>query len=612
MAIHDSTKIVRNILSAIDKKLDSFKIYIINALRDYRIGPDQIQMGAITTIKINNAAITNAKIGNAEIDTAKIQDAAITNAKIGNAAIDTANIKDAAIDSAKIENAAITNAKIKDAAITNAKIADLSVDTAKISDLAVTTAKIAQASITNAKIENAAIDTAKIALGAITSALIENGAIGNVQIADASITDAKIVELSANRITAGVLSVERLIIRGDEQSLIYAVNNMGELISTQVDTIDGYVLTERTITADKIVAHSLTANEIAAHSITANEILAGTITGAEIKGETITGAHIKAGEITTSHVSSNFGETLNLSSNESINMTVNNTVTEAIGDISSGSVNLTFEEESQAMTAVGNNNLYWAAADGLEHSSSYIVSVQNLKKNDGVASGATWELVRASDGFVKHTGVFEFKDSRQGALFDVPEIVNAENPENWVLRLYCGIKGSTSGVSVTYNQIRVVRQLDKGLDAFIQGLIAEMNLEGQFVDSQQFIEWAGDIEQQTSVVSQSSSDWTLAFNNTKLHDGVLSKYQSRIELGDDGSPYIKMSSDNSGIEMRLTNDKLGFYMSNEATTPMAYFSNSKLYVTQIEAVDQLSIGTSSNGFLDIVTTDTGVGFKWRT
>ena len=80
-----------------------------------------------------------------------------------------------------------------------------------------------------------------LALGAITAALIAQGAVGTAQIADASITDAKIVELTANKITAGTLSVERLIIRGSNQSLIYAINNMGELVSAQVDTIDGYV-----------------------------------------------------------------------------------------------------------------------------------------------------------------------------------------------------------------------------------------------------------------------------------------------------------------------------------------------------------------------------------
>ena len=106
-------------------------------------------------------------------------------------------------------------------------------------DLSVTTAKIAQAAIGSAQIKDAAIETAKIALGAITAALIQQGAIGTAQIADGSITDAKIVSLSANRITAGTLSVERLIIRGSEQSLVYAINNMGEQTSTQMDTNDG-------------------------------------------------------------------------------------------------------------------------------------------------------------------------------------------------------------------------------------------------------------------------------------------------------------------------------------------------------------------------------------
>ena len=288
-----------------------------------KIGAGEIQEahihdGSITHTKIEDGAIRNAHIQNGAIDSAKIADAAITNAHISGAAIDTANIKDGAIESAKID----------DAAVTRAKIADMSVGSAQIDDLAVTTAKIAQAAITNAQIANAAVDTAQIALGAITAALIEQGAVGTAQIADGSITDAKIVELTANKITAGQLSVERLIIRGSEQSIVYTINNMGDLVSTQVDTIDGYVLTERTITADKIVAHSITAAEIASKTITANEILFGTITGNEIAGETITGANIKAGTLTTSHVSADFGKTLDLTSNEGINQRVSKVYTD--------------------------------------------------------------------------------------------------------------------------------------------------------------------------------------------------------------------------------------------------------------------------------------------
>ena len=68
------------------------------------------------------------------------------------------------------------------------------------------------------------------------------------------------MELTANKITAGTLSVERLIICGDKNSIIYAINNAGELVSQNVNTIDGDVLTKRSITADKIVAGAITPN----------------------------------------------------------------------------------------------------------------------------------------------------------------------------------------------------------------------------------------------------------------------------------------------------------------------------------------------------------------
>ena len=116
------------------------------------------------------------------------------------------------------------------------------------------------------------IGTAQIALGAITTALIQQGAVGTAQIADGSITDAKIVALSANRITTGTLSVERLIIVGSEQSIVYTINEANGTPQLSQNTIDGGSLTQRSITADRIVAGAITANEIAAATILANNI----------------------------------------------------------------------------------------------------------------------------------------------------------------------------------------------------------------------------------------------------------------------------------------------------------------------------------------------------
>lgn len=81
-----------------------------------------------TALRVNNALVRTASIG----------DAQITNAKIANLAVTDANIANATITGAKIANATIGSAQIADAAITNAKIGNLEVDRIKIADGAVT------------------------------------------------------------------------------------------------------------------------------------------------------------------------------------------------------------------------------------------------------------------------------------------------------------------------------------------------------------------------------------------------------------------------------------------------------------------------------------------
>ena len=89
------------------------------------------------------------------------------------------------------------------------------------------------------------------------------------------------VEVNANKITAGTLVADRILLKGSKKGLLYALNNLGELASTTVDSLDGYVLTDRTINADKIVANSITANELDVANIFANNAVISTITSQE-------------------------------------------------------------------------------------------------------------------------------------------------------------------------------------------------------------------------------------------------------------------------------------------------------------------------------------------
>lgn len=581
------------------------------------IGAGEIQEanihdGAITHAKITDGAIRNAHIQDSAIDTAKIADAAITNAKIDGAAIGTANIQDGAI----------VRAKILDGEIVTAKIADLAVTGAKIADLAVTTAKIAQAAITNAQIANAAVDTAQIALGAITAALIAQGAVGTAQIADASITDAKIVELTANKITAGTLSVERLIIRGSEHSLIYAINNMGELVSAQVDTIDGYVLTERTITADKIVVHSITANELAAHTITANEILAGTITGNEIAAATIEGANVKAGTLTTSHVAADFGESLDLSSNQSVAISVE----KALSDMEVGGRNYALQSGSE-QTDTDDVIARYALAEPMEEGETYTVSFSismedlsyvTLRTSGGNQVLATVKLLDVD----RQTSHATFK--AQYAPGKTPD----DNPDFADVMIYREPVGDASPGTSTIHWFKLERgsmptdytdapeDSEEVLETKLASVRAQISTEADSIRSEVKATYAlasdmtrvtqqvGTLSEQTESnytwavtrINQMQQDMETAQEATEEQLAVFRTYMTFEEdglvIGKTGNPFT----------FRVVNDRLAFYMND---TEVAYLSNNKLYVTQAEILSKLIIGKfafepQSNGNLSLI------------
>lgn len=145
----------------------------------------------------------------------------------------------------------------------------------------------------------ATIDLANVKVESVQDLFVNVGLIKDATIVDGHITgylDA--VSINAESIKAGTLSIDRLVLNGTEDSLIFALNNIGELTSTHCDTLDGGLITERTITAEHIVTGAITANEIASETITADKInvadlfaqditATGSITGAKLYGSYI-------------------------------------------------------------------------------------------------------------------------------------------------------------------------------------------------------------------------------------------------------------------------------------------------------------------------------------
>lgn len=268
-------------------------------------------LGAI----FKDGVITNSKIADSTIENSKIKDSTITNAKIADATIEFEKVSksfitDLTADNAYIEHLKATigefgyitaeNADLTYATITSLQAVDGKIDTlsskaittenlsAKVADLGYLSAESADLKYANIKLSN--IEVADIA-----TLFTEVGLIDRATIVEGHITGfLDSVEVNAANITAGTLVADRILIKG-ENGLLYSLNNLGELQSKTVDTLDGYILTDRTVNADKIVAKSITANELDVEKVFADSAVikkifsqdvtaTGTITGATLKG----------------------------------------------------------------------------------------------------------------------------------------------------------------------------------------------------------------------------------------------------------------------------------------------------------------------------------------
>lgn len=265
-----------------------------------------------------------------EVDGANIRLQSIAAGVLAGGAVGADNLQDNSVDTRAIVAYSVTTEKLAAGSVTADKIAAGAISADFIEAGSITADKLAAGSVTAEKlaagaissdfIEAGSITADKMAAGTITaeSGIIATGAVGTAQIADGSITSAKIVELNADVIKSGTLSTERLLIKGTD-GIIYEINAQSSGLTAAELTKEQY---KNQLNGTVIVAESITAAQLAANAVTANKILAGAITTDKLDANAVTADKIAAGAITTNKVSSDFGASLDLSSNKSINSIV--------------------------------------------------------------------------------------------------------------------------------------------------------------------------------------------------------------------------------------------------------------------------------------------------
>ena len=230
----------------------------VTALMDKDITVNSINaatgyIGDLTSKNITTENIDAATgyIKELKADNITAEDIAADHATIDDLDANYAHITDGVIDNAKIGYADVNDLEAHYARITNGIIDNATINHADVNGLNVNYAQVNLANIDQAIINSEWVDTIMVQSGLISH--------------EGSIFELDAIQVNANNITAGTLDVERLIVTVDgEKYLVHIDTTTGD---PSYEKLDGDVIEDLTITADKIVAGAITADKITTQNI---------------------------------------------------------------------------------------------------------------------------------------------------------------------------------------------------------------------------------------------------------------------------------------------------------------------------------------------------------
>ncbi len=313
-------------------------------------------------------------------------------------------------------------------------------------------------------------------------------------------------------------------------------------------------------------------------------------------------------------------------------------IRDAVGSLVVGGVNLIDDSDTITIEGTGPNS-YHTLASGLSANTIYTLSMASASLVEGSASSMTIEVIRTIESEGSSTDVessistyvpsyeridalsidsLDFSAGSQSITF-----VTADDPGTYALRIYAGAKGYTTGVIVELKRVKLelgtfatmwtesqddlIRRIEK-----LQTSLNVLNTGVQVVTTRVIGEYTTD--EYGNLIKDGS-----AYSDTSSMDGQLTTIQDFFEFDTSvaGDPKLRIRTKKSGNDdssigsnmyMELGKTSLNFYL---GATKVAYFTDNKLHVTNVEAKERVSVGTDSNGFLDIYTTSGGVAFVWR-
>jgi hypothetical protein len=277
---------------------------------------------SVTTGKINNLAVTAAKLASDAVETAKILDGAVTSAKIQTSGITGGNVSAGAIDTVHLATSGVTLIKMAansvgtiqlvDSGITQAKLAADAVATInlvasgitqpKLAANAVATINLVDSGVTFAKLSSDSVNTINLVASGVTQAKLAADAVATINLVDSGVTQPKLASGSVatiNVIDSAITLAKMASGSVNTAQLVDSGVTQAKLASNAVNTIN---LVDSGITQPKLAANAIATVNIVDSGVTTAKLASGAVTisklglsSGELSGSVITASSIPSG-----------------------------------------------------------------------------------------------------------------------------------------------------------------------------------------------------------------------------------------------------------------------------------------------------------------------------
>ena len=606
------------------------------------------QDSTIKTINSNVATISsNVKIFNSSF---KIEDGVVTGIKgvdtewitTESLEADSAKIKDLQAIKANVTDLNAEKIRVDNLLATKANVTDLNVEKARIDTLesnTITTDYLTANYITandikatylttsNAELEYAKINTLDSKYAKIDLANIETANVGILLnkvglISDATIVDGHVtgyldaVEVNANNITAGTLTVDRLIITGSDKSIVYEINKSTGLTATEIptDTIHGDAITKRSIAADHIIAGAITSNEIHSSAITSDKIAANAVTAEKISVTDLESIAAKIGSFdinnalySNEHSSYNSNvlgvyigsDYISLGSGGKTWLKSDGSVSIGSGDITYDAINSTLNITADSIK-IGSEELI-TSNDLSTELSNYSTVTQT---SDAISTAVNSAKTEINNGITEtlsnYSTVTQTSDAIESRVVSVEQ--TADN----------AMAKADSNETVILNSISAIQQLSHAISMLVVddngGTLFEQTEDGWRFN---ISELKNNVDINKNNIETVNNDINNIKATSQENEDLLNSIDyktSYITVSNDenGNPCLELGKEDNDFKVRITNTSIDFM---EGSTKIAYINNESLYIEKAIIKNELEIGEDS-GFIWTKRENGNMGLQW--